>query len=128
MPGRIFVSGAIALLVMVSLVQAAEAPNWAYPPNAPGAAQTPPADNTPKHVPGSDLSFTAAQIAGSEGVPDWRPNTHPPMPSIVAKGRLPAVRACAYCHLPNGAGRPENAALAGESPGYIKQQVMNFKR
>ena len=106
---------------------AAEAPPWAYPLNAPGAAQTPPSDNAPKRVPGSNVTFTPAQIAGSEGAPDWRPNEHPPMPPIVAKGRPPAVRACAYCHLPNGAGRPENAALAGEMPYYITQQVMNFK-
>ena len=106
---------------------AAEAPPWAYPLNPPGANQTAPAGNAPKRVPGSTVTFTAAQIAGSEGAPDWRPNEHPPMPPIVAKGRPPAVRACAYCHLPNGAGRPENAALAGEAPYYIKQQIMNFR-
>jgi len=116
-----------ATLVPAALAFAAEAPPWAYPLNAPGAAQTLPTDNTPKRVPGSNVTFTAAQIAGSEGAPDWRPNEHPPMPPIVARGRPPAVRACAYCHLPNGAGRPENAALAGETPYYIKQQIMNFR-
>ena len=35
------------------------------------------------------------------------------MPEVVAHGRRPAVWACGYCHLPDGAGRPENAALAG---------------
>jgi cytochrome c553 len=110
-----------------ALAWSAEAPNWAYPLNPPGAAQTPPNDNAPKRVPGSNVTFTAAQIAGNEGAPDWRPNAHPPMPPIVAKGRPPAVRACGYCHLPDGTGRPENAALAGESPGYIKQQVLNFR-
>jgi cytochrome c553 len=109
------------------IAHAAEAPPWAYPLNPPGAAQTAPANNAPKRVPGSTVTFTAAQIAGSEGAPDWRPNEHPQMPPIVAKGRPPAVRACAYCHLPNGAGRPENAALAGEMPYYIKQQIMNFR-
>jgi len=123
---------AVALIFAASafplaLAWSAEAPNWAYPLNAPGAAQIPPADSAPKRVAGSNITFTASQIAGSEGAPDWRPNEHPPMPAIVGKGRPPAVRACAYCHLPNGAGRPENAALAGASPGYIKQQVMNFR-
>ena len=119
--------GAILLPTLVTIAYAAEPPNWAYPLNPPVAAQAPSDDLTPKHVPGSNVALTAAQIAGRDGVPDWRPNEHPPMPQIVAKGRPPAVRACAYCHLPNGAGRPENAALAGEPSGYIKQQVTNFR-
>ncbi len=90
-------------------------------------AQSAPDDTTPRHVPGSDVALTPAQISGRDGVPDWRPSEHPPMPEIVGKGRPPAVFACGLCHLPNGAGRPDNAALAGESPGYIKQQMMNFK-
>src|SRR4051812_8058049 len=70
-------------------------PSWAYPLNTPGAAAQPAQnDTTPHHVPGSNLALTAAQIAGRDGVPDWRPNGHPPMPEIVAKGRPPAVRAC----------------------------------
>jgi cytochrome c553 len=35
--------------------------------------------------------------------------------------------ACAYCHLPNGLGRPENSSLAGLSAAYIAQQVADFK-
>jgi cytochrome c553 len=112
----------------LALGYAAEPPSWAYPLNPPGAAAQPAQnDTTLHHVPGSNVALTASQIAGNDGAPDWRPNQHPPMPPIVAKGRPPTVRACAYCHLPNGAGRPENAALAGESVGYIKQQVQNFK-
>src|SRR5579863_5819353 len=79
---------------------AAEPPSWAYLLNAPGATQATDNDSTARHIPGSTLTFTAGQIAGRDGVPDWRPNEHPPMPQIVAKGRAPAVRACAYCHLP----------------------------
>ena len=124
---RAAVIGAITLPALIAAAHGAEAPGWAYPLNAPGGAQAPADDNSPKHVPGSNVALTAAQIAGRDGVPDWRPNEHPPMPQIVANGRPPAVRACAYCHLPNGAGRPENASLAGESPGYIKQQVTNFR-
>src|SRR5690348_2303491 len=124
---RVAAGGSAVFAASVALAYAAEPPSWAYPLNAPGAAaQRAQNDTTPHNVPGSNVALTAAQIAGRDGVPDWRPNQHPPMPAIVAKGRPPAVRACAYCHLPNGAGRPENAALAGESVGYIKQQVMNF--
>lgn len=50
-----------------------------------------------------------------------------PVPPIVDKGRPPEITACAACHLPNGAGRLENAALAGETVGYFKQQITNFK-
>lgn len=49
------------------------------------------------------------------------------MPRIISAGREPQVWACAYCHLPNGAGRPENSSLAGLSVGYITQQVADFK-
>jgi cytochrome c553 len=35
--------------------------------------------------------------------------------------------ACGYCHLPNGQGRPENAALAGLPAAYIEAQVAAFR-
>ncbi len=34
--------------------------------------------------------------------------------------------ACGYCHLPNGQGRPENAALAGLPATYIAEQVRDM--
>jgi cytochrome c553 len=37
------------------------------------------------------------------------------------------VRACGYCHLPNGQGRPENESVAGLPEGYIIQQMSDFK-
>ena len=49
------------------------------------------------------------------------------MPAIVAQGRAPSAFACAYCHLPNGAGRPENASLAGLPANYIKQELRAFQ-
>jgi cytochrome c553 len=114
---------------VVSMVHAAELPAWAYPLNPPPApgAQPPKDDGTPQHVPGSTVALTRTQIAGRNGVPDWHPDEHPAMPDIVNKGRMPEVRACGYCHLPNGQGRPENTGLAGLTPAYIKQQVMNFR-
>jgi cytochrome c553 len=60
-------------------------------------------------------------------VPDWHPEDHIPMPPIVAQGRSLQVFACGYCHLPTGAGRPENSSLAGLTPGYIKQQLLAFR-
>jgi len=49
------------------------------------------------------------------------------MPGIVGRSREPRVYACAYCHLPNGAGRPENASLAGLTASYIKAQLLAFR-
>ena len=49
------------------------------------------------------------------------------MPDVVSHGRKPDVRACAYCHLPTGNGRPENARLAGLPVEYFVAQ-MNASR
>jgi cytochrome c553 len=116
-------------LVMAAIAYAAELPNWAYPLNPPAPAGAAPAqdDGSPHHVPGSTVALTRTQIAGRDGVPDWHPDEHPAMPDVVNKGRMPDVRACGYCHLPNGQGRPENTGLAGLTPNYIKQQIQNFK-
>jgi cytochrome c553 len=106
-----------------------EFPSWAFPVNAPGApgAQALKDDGTLFHVPDSDVALTRTQIEGRNALPDWHPNDHPPMPDIVGKGRE-GVRACAYCHQPSGAGRPENASLAGLTEGYIKEQIDTFKK
>ncbi len=49
------------------------------------------------------------------------------MPEAVAHGRRPEMRACGFCHLVNGQGRPENASLAGMPAAYIIQQMADFK-
>lgn len=119
---------------------AAVAPNAAGPGGgtngpggAPGAGRGPgraPDDGSLKHVPGSDVGMTQTQLRsnGMYGFPDWFPNTHPGMPDIVAKGNnASGVQACAYCHLPNGQGRPENESIVGLPSGYIVQQLADFK-
>jgi len=122
----------LPLALMAAIVGAAAAgaadppPPWAYPVNPPGT-QPAPDDGTLKHVPGSDAAFTATQIRDLYNVPDWHPDNHPPMPDPVAHGSRPGVFACAYCHLPNGLGRPENSSLAGLPAAYIVQQVADFK-
>jgi cytochrome c553 len=108
-----------------------EFPAWAYPvdlPPGPGPrpAQAPKDDGAPLHVPDSDAAFTRAEIEGAS-VADWHPGDHPEMPNIVKNGRE-GLRACAYCHQPNGAGRPDNASLAGLTGNYIREQIGNFKK
>jgi len=105
-------------------------PYWAFavnPPASPSDSPAKPDDGTPLHVPGSRLAFTNSQVHDYFNVPDWHPSSHPPMPDIVAHGRAPEVYACAYCHLPNGQGRPENSSLAGLPAAYIVQQLTDFK-
>jgi len=105
-------------------------PYWAYavnPPASPSDASAQPDESAQLHVPVSKISFTHAQIHDLFNVPDWHPSSHPQMPIIVAHGRKPDVYACAYCHLANGQGRPENSNLAGLSASYILQQLADFK-
>ena len=117
----------IAVMATTVISPATELPAWAFPVVAPGGPPIPD-DGRARHVPDSDVTFTRTQIAAIGGlVPDWHPDEHPPMPDIVAKGRAPQVFACGYCHLPNGAGRPENTSLAGLTAAYIKQEMLAFR-
>jgi cytochrome c553 len=126
---------AILVLMMLSIsanAQGESSPEpqaslpWAYALNGP-ATELQQDDGRPKQVPGSKQSFTLAEIQNLYGAPDWHPDDHPDMPDIVARGRNPGVYACAYCHLPNGQGRPENTSLAGLPAEYIVRQMADYK-
>jgi cytochrome c553 len=117
---------AAGVLAAGVLVSAADPPPWAYVRNAPNQPAAPD-DGKPHSVPGSTRAFTLKEIRNAFSPPDWHPEDHPPMPDVVGKGRPPEVRACGYCHLPNGIGKPENAALAGLPVEYFKQQIADFK-
>jgi len=104
-------------------------PDWAYPTNpAPPSGQAAPvAPQGPFHIETSKLSFTRPELTNLFAAPDWRPEDHPALPEIVSHGRKPEVRACAYCHLPTGNGRPENARLAGLPVEYFVAQMKAFR-
>ena len=126
------VTAGVGMITITILAQNQTTPPWAYalnPPATPGAAApaTAPADTSQKHVPGSSVALTLPQTRDLFNPPDWYPDDHPSMPDVVAHGRRPDVRACGYCHLPNGQGRPENASLAGLPAGYIVQQMADYK-
>jgi cytochrome c553 len=117
----------VAIVAPTAIAPSAELTAWAYPVNPKGVAPIAD-DGSAKRVPNSAAAFTRTQIAAIGGeVPDWHPDEHPPMPAIVARGRAPLVYACGYCHLPTGAGRPENTSLAGLTSTYIKQQMLAFR-
>jgi cytochrome c553 len=105
-------------------------PEWLYPIDPKSIRPNP---NPPKlddkellEIPDSTQKFTLARINDPFNPPDWRPD-HLPMPDVVAKGRKPAVMACAFCHTPTGQGRPENSALAGLPEAYFKEQLLDFR-
>ena len=133
---------ASAICAVAGAVQSAEPepPAWAYaiPTAADREVERPPEpdDLIPLSLPGTDLKFSPAEIRGyareNPDAPmppaDWHPGDHPPMPEIVAMG-APArgVRACAFCHYPNGKAYPGTAGLAGLPAEYIAQQLHDFR-
>jgi cytochrome c553 len=145
--------GAVALIgctpntLMVHAQDTSDFPLWAYavstPPD-PDAARPPvvfpgygPREgddpdevNLPHQIDGSAETFTRMEIRYGHNVVDWFPGDHPPMTDIMRSG--PASMAdqeamgCAFCHLPNGKGRPENAPTAGQPVGYTVQQLRDM--
>jgi len=107
-------------------------PTWAYidPPSGRGRGAGPRNTNPTDavhHVPGSTQEYPQSFISSLFNVPDWFPESHPPMPDVVAHGRPPSVWACGFCHLPNGMARPENESIAGLPVQYMIQQIHDFK-
>jgi cytochrome c553 len=117
----------LMLACVPSLALAADRPDWAYPPAQQANVPAEPDDGKPLQAPGSPRSYTRAQIDSQMDSPDWFPNEHPPMPSIVAHGNGTTVRACIGCHLPHGLGHPENSRLAGITASYFVRQLADFK-
>lgn len=98
---------------------------WAYPHAAKGPF--PDVGPEPYHVPGSALTFTAAQILDDSNPVDWFPAEHPVPPQIVAHGRPNGPTACAACHFANGEGFLGSADIAGLPAAYIVEQVHEFR-
>jgi cytochrome c553 len=118
---------AAGLLLAAASPLPADIAAWLHP----GANATPPADgwNTTEAVsiPGSAQRFTEAQLHDLQVAVDWFPDSHPALPAAVARGPVPGVAACGFCHLPGGEGRPENASLAGLDEAYLVAQGLAFR-
>lgn len=130
-------TAAASLLVASALIAAEPPPPWAYgfkEPPPPDTAQVPPGKAGPPSpdpvkygLPGTDRTFTRAEILEIFRPADYFPNEHPTPPDIVAHGKPPVVWACARCHYYNGQGRPENAGLAGLPVDYFIGQMQAFR-
>jgi cytochrome c553 len=104
-----------------------DVPAWAFPTPAPGGPAAVLDSVTRVSVPGSRVLYTEAEILAHYVIPDWHPTDHPVMPPSVARGRPPALIGCAFCHLPNGLGRPENADIAALPAEYIVRQIADMR-
>ena len=108
-------------------------PEWAYTPPVPGAPPPPSAlpadDNVVVRIPGVTKTMTRGELRGVKEIPDWYPEErHGAVPAVVKVGRLQeGVRACGFCHLADGTGRPENAPVNSLHPTYFTQQMEDFK-
>lgn len=114
-----------AMLAPAAGNPAEDFPAWAFPQKAPAGAA--PIGSVRVSVPGSRVTLSVDQIESMAKPPDWFPREHPAMPVPVGSTRAPNLWACAYCHLPDGQGRPENASLAGLPAAYIRSQVGAFR-
>ena len=122
----LLVTLASAMLIGTADSASFDPPQWAFGAGDKGKPY--PDDGQPKRLPGSSRAYTFTQIEDSFAPADWYPNDHPPMPQVpVATGRRPDVRACSWCHLPNGLGHPQSSSLAGLTADYMARQLADFK-
>ena len=101
-------------------------PEWLFPRPPAGPAGV--IDTSAlRHIPRSAAAFVESRLHDLFYAADWFPSSHPVMPDVVRLGRKPALFACAYCHQPDGSGRPENVQIAGMPAPYIVQQLADMK-
>ena len=119
--GRLLHSLALMLSLAIAVQANAEAPDWAFL-SCPAGVLPPPVEEM-QTLSGSKQHFTNTVINARASAIDWFPHSHDAMPAVVAQPRKPGQIACGYCHLPDGAGRPENAKIAGLPKAYIISEL-----
>src|SRR6185369_10699284 len=83
-----------------------------------------------RHIAGSTGEYSLFEIRNGSEVVDWFPGEHPPLTPILKHGPASLganTYGCAFCHMPNGKGRPENAPLAGLPASYFIHQMQDFR-
>jgi cytochrome c553 len=86
--------------------------------------------NRKKHIEGSTGSFSLVEIRNGNEVVDWFPGEHPALTPLLKHGPASMgenAYGCAFCHLPNGKGRPENAPVADLPVAYFIRQMHDFR-
>lgn len=144
-------AGGFCLLVSLAAAArgaaVAEVPLWAYgfvTPAAPGekaALPGPPThalranedagEQTRKRaIAGATGEYALVEIRDGHAVVDWFPGDHPPLTPIMRQGPVKLGAngfGCAFCHMPNGQGRPENAPVAGLPVEYFIRQIKDMQ-
>lgn len=137
----------LSLTTGTALAAAADVPLWAYgfvTPAAPGEKAKMP--NGPTHtlrtnesvaeqtvkrrIAGTSGEYSLQEIRDGHEVVDWFPGDHPPLTPIMKSGPASLGEkgyGCAFCHMPNGKGRPENAPVSGLSVEYFIRQMQDMR-
>lgn len=143
-------AAAVITLIMTApraTAAGAEEPLWAYgflAPAAPG--EKTPAPSTPTHqlrtyedageqtrlrsIAGGEGLHSLVEIRNGHDVVDWFPSDHPPMTPLMKQGPASLgekAYGCAFCHMPNGQGRPENAGVSGLPVAYFIRQMQDMR-
>jgi cytochrome c553 len=107
------------------------AAEFSYPSAGLRPGDDPEEVSLPRRVEGSSAVYSRLEIRDGHNVIDWFPDDHPPMTDIMRHGPASLMEergfGCAFCHLPNGKGRPENAPPAGQPVGYTVQQLKDMR-
>lgn len=136
------------LSVMAFRAAGADEPLWAYgftTEGKPGEKATmpgPPAralrkDETPeeqtrkRRIEGATGEYSLLEVRNGNDVVDWFPGDHPEMTPIMKNGPASLgekAYGCAFCHLPNGRGKPENAPVSGLPAPYFVRQLQDMRK
>ena len=140
-------AGACALVSYAAPPPPTAVPLWAYgfvTPASPGEkammpgppthalrpGENPAEQRTLRRIEGARGEYSLLQIRDGNEVVDWYPGDHPELTQIMRHGpaRLREKGfGCAFCHMPNGKGRPENAPVAGLSVSYFVRQIQDMR-
>lgn len=119
---------ALAFVVVPTLAAATEKPDWAFPVTEKEQPKPRIQGTQMRTVPGNPVTISRAAADDFFNAPDWRPDLHPPMPTVVQYGNKETqVRACGSCHLPTGNGHDKSAYVAGLPAAYFVRQMADWK-
>jgi len=131
---KFFVRIVVLLTAVETAVLLAQAPAgkdlvWAFPVGSAIVANKHPVPEIqgPQQIQGSTRSYTQQQLDNLAAPPDWFPDSHAPMPTIVQNGRGNGGFACGSCHLANGMGHPESGDVQGLTADYFIQTMRDYK-